>query len=154
MEQLVHVPTHKQVHILDGIVYRPFDNIMLSSTVTNKLTSDHLAILCNLHLTVPEPITEQRLRRNINSIDKQQFSLDIKLELDFVGNPSAEHFHCCLCSILDNHAPLSSAIVHQHKYSPWYCEIFAELQATKRTRRKAERHWLSSKLTVHKEICS
>ena len=38
------------------------------------LTSDHLAILCNLDLTVPEPITEQRLRRNINSIDKQQFS--------------------------------------------------------------------------------
>ena len=152
MEQSVHVPTHKQGHILDWIVYRPDDNILLSSTVTNKLTSDHLAILCNLDLTVPEPITEQRLRRNINSIDKQQFSLDIKLELDFVGNPSAEQFHCCLRSILDNHAPLSSAIVRQHKYSPWYREICAELQAAKRIRRKAERRWLSSKLTVHKEI--
>ena len=152
MEQSVHVPTHKQGHILDWIVYRPDDNILLSSTVTNKLTSDHLAILCNLDLTVPEPTTEQRLRRNINSIDKQQFSLDIKLEFDFVGNPSAEQFHCCLRSILDNHAPLSSAIVRQHKYSPWYREICAELQAAKRIRSKAERCWLSSKLTVHKEM--
>ena len=101
LEQSVHVPTHKQGHILDWIVYRPDDNILLSSTVTKNRTSDHLAILCNLDLTVPEPTTEQRLRRNINSIDKQ-FSLDIKLELDFVGNPSAEQFHCCLGYILNS----------------------------------------------------
>ena len=90
LEQSVHFPTHKQGHILDWIVYQPDDNILLSSTVTNKLTSDHMAILCNLDLTVPEPTTEQRLRRNINSIDRQQFSLDIKLALDFVGHPSAD----------------------------------------------------------------
>ena len=59
LEQLVHVPTHKQGHVLDWIVYQPDDNFLLSSTVTNKLTSDHLAILCNLDLTVPEPTTEQ-----------------------------------------------------------------------------------------------
>ena len=70
LEQSVHVPTHKQGHILDWIVYRPDENILLSSTGTNKLTSDHLAILCNLDLTVLEPTTEQRLRHNINSIDK------------------------------------------------------------------------------------
>ena len=51
LEQSVHVPTHKQGHILDWIVYRPDDNILLSSTVTNKLTFDHLAILFNLDLT-------------------------------------------------------------------------------------------------------
>ena len=143
-------PTHKQGHILYWIVYQSDDNILLSSTVTKKLTSDHLATLYNLDLTIPEPTTVQRLRRNINSFDTQQFSLDIKLELDFVGNPSAEQFHCCPRSILDNHAPLSSAIVRQHKYSPWYREICAELRAATRIRRKAERRWLSSKLTVHK----
>ena len=129
MEQSVHVPTHKQGHKLEWILYRPDDNILLSSTVTNKLTSDHLAIICNLDLVVPEPITVQRLRRNINSIDRQQFSLDIKSELASISNPSAEQFHCCLGSILDNHAPLYLAIVRQHKYSPWYHEIFAELHA-------------------------
>ena len=118
--------------------------------VTNKLTFNHLAILCNVYLTIPEPTTVQRLRRNIISIDMHQFSLDLKSKLDFVGNPSAEQFHCCLRSILDNHAPLSLAIVRQHKYSPWYCEICAELQAAKRIRCKAERRWLSSKLTVYK----
>ena len=152
LEQSVHVPTHKHGHILDWIVYRPDDNILLSSTVTSKLTSDHLAILCKLDLTVPEPTNEQRLRRNINSIDRQQFSLDIKSKLDLVGHPSAEQFHRCLCSILDSHAPLSLETVRQHKYSPWYHKICAELQAAKRIRRKAERRWLSSKLTVHKEI--
>ena len=117
--------------IFDWIVYRPDDNILLSSTVINKLTSDHLAILSNLDLSIPAPTTVQRLRHNINSIDRQQFSLDIKSELDFVFNPSAEQFHGCLHSILDNHAPLSSPIVLQHKYSPWYREICAELQAAK-----------------------
>ena len=98
----------------------------------------HLAILCNLDLTVRESITVQRLRRNINSIDRQQFSIDIKSELDFVGNLSAEQFHCCLRSIFDNHAPLSSAIVRQHKYSPLYRENCSEMQAAKMIRRKAE----------------
>ena len=101
--------------------------IFCCQAATNKLTSYHLASLCHLDLTVPEPITVQRLKHNINSIDRQQFSLDINSELDFLGNPSAEQFHCCLHTILDNHAPLSSTIV-QHKYSPWYIEICAELQ--------------------------
>ena len=57
LEQSVSVPAHKQCHILDWIVYRPDDDILLSSTVTNKLTSDHMTILCNLDLTVPEPCT-------------------------------------------------------------------------------------------------
>ena len=152
LEQSVHVPTHKHGHILDWIVYRPDDNILLSSTVTSKLTSDHLAILCKLDLTIPEPTNEKRLRRNINSIDMQQFSLDIKLKLESVGNPSAEQFHCFLQSILDKHAPLSLEINRQNKFSPWYHEICAELQTAKRIRRKAERRWLSSKLTVHKEM--
>ena len=47
----------KQGHILDWIVYQSDNNFLLSSTVTNKLTSDHLAILCNLDLTIPEPTT-------------------------------------------------------------------------------------------------
>ena len=132
---------NKAIHLTGSV-----DNILLSSTVTNKLTSDHLAILCNLDLTVPEPTTVQRLRRNINSIERQPFSLDIKSELASISNPSAEQFHCCLRSILDNHAPVSSLVVRQHKYSPWYREICAELQAAKRIRRKAER------LKVHKEI--
>ena len=72
LEQSVHVPTHKQSHILDWVVYQTI-TFLLSSTVTNTLTSDRLAILCNLDLTVPEPTTEQRLRRNINSIDKRHF---------------------------------------------------------------------------------
>ena len=115
LEQSVYVLTHKQGHILDWIVYQSDDNILLSSTVTSKLTSDHMAIICNLDLTIPEPTSVQRLRCNINSIDRQQFPLDIIFELDFVGNPSAEQIHCCLCSILDNHAPSFSTIVHQHK---------------------------------------
>ena len=38
------------------------------------------------------------------------------------------------------------------KCSPWYSSISDLLQDAKMKRRKAERHWLTSGLTVHKEI--
>ena len=38
------------------------------------------------------------------------------------------------------------------KYSPWYNSISNLFQDAKMKRRQAERHWLTSGLTVHKEI--
>ena len=127
-----------QLHVSTFLIYTP--------------PHPHLAILCNLDLTILELTSVHKLRRNINSIDKQLFSLETKAELDSVGNSSAEQLHCCLRSILDSRASISSTIVRQHKYSPWYREICGELQVTKKIRHKAERHWLSLKMTFHKEI--
>ena len=42
--------------------------------------------------------------------------------------------------------------VQVHTYSPWYTSISDTLKVAKTERRKAERPWLTSGLTVHKEI--
>ena len=57
-----------------------------------------------------------------------------------------------LCSVLDKHASLCLCTVRTRKPTSWFssiAELFCEL---KRERRQAERRWLKSKLTVHKQI--
>ena len=67
-------------------------------------------------------------------------------------NPTAEQLDQCLRSILDKHAPATRSKVFEHKHAPWYNNISSKLRTAKRQRRKAERQWLSSGLTVHKQI--
>ena len=45
LAQSVNLPTHTRGHILDWIIYRPDDKILVSSSVSNELTSDHFALL-------------------------------------------------------------------------------------------------------------
>ena len=81
-----------------------------------------------------------------------QASADIKnnnLKLASIVNPTAETFHHCLQELLDKRSPFSSKLVQVHKCSPWYSSISDMLKDAKM---KVERHWLTSGLTVHKEI--
>ena len=48
LAQSVNLPTHTHGHILDWITYRPDDKILLSSSVSSELTSDHFTLLCSL----------------------------------------------------------------------------------------------------------
>ena len=42
--QSVNLPTHTHGHILDWIIHRPDDKILLYSSVSNELTSDHFTL--------------------------------------------------------------------------------------------------------------
>ena len=54
--------------------------------------------------------------------------------------------------LLDTHAPSTQRQVTRRHRSPWYSSIALELRSMKRERRHAERRWLSTGLTIHKEI--
>ena len=55
-------------------------------------------------------------------------------------------------SVLDKHAPLCRCTVLTRKPTPWFSSIAEQFCGLKRERRQAERRWLKSKLTVHKQI--
>ena len=134
------------------IVYRPDDNIMVSSSVSNKLTSDHFTLLCSLDMSIPNPPSEPIIKRNLNSINRDKFSHDISTYTASKSHHSAEQLNEFLRSLIDMHAPTTQTRAPLHKSDPWYCEIRDQLRSAKKVRRKAERRWISSGLTVHKQM--
>ena len=52
----------------------------------------------------------------------------------------------------NNHAPRCRCTVRTRKPTPWFSSIAEQFCELKRERRQAERQWLKSKLTVHKQI--
>ena len=54
--------------------------------------------------------------------------------------------------VCTKHAPMNNCKVSDKKCAPWYDNISDTLRAAKNSRRKAERRWRSSGLSVDKEI--
>ena len=77
---------------------------------------------------------------------------EINLKLASIVNPTADTFHQCLSALLDKHSPISSKLVHVHTCLPWYNSISDMLKVAKMEGCRAERHWLTSGLTVHKDL--
>ena len=57
-----------------------------------------------------------------------------------------------LCSVLDKHAPLCRCTVSTRKPAPWFSSIAEQFCELKQEYRQAERRWLKSKFTVHRQI--
>ena len=113
----------------------------------------HLTILfLSLDLRIPDPPSIESSFRNIKCIDRHQLASEINLKLASIVTPTADTFHHCLWALLNKHSPVSSKLVQVRKCSPWYNSISDLLRNAKIKRRQAERHWLTSGLTVHKEI--
>ena len=63
-----------------------------------------------------------------------------------------DQFNTVMQYLLNTHAPSSLRQVTHCHHSPWYSSIALELCSMKQERRHAERRWLSTGLTIHKEI--
>ena len=131
LAETVNLSTHMHGHILDWIIYRPDDNILVSHSVSNKLTSDHFALLCSLDLRIPDPHTIKSSFRNIKCSDRHQLASEINIKLASIVNPTADTFHLCLRALFDKHSPISSKLVQVHKCSPWYSSISDMLKGAK-----------------------
>ena len=77
---------------------------------------------------------------------------DIKQCLDSAVLLTAAQLDSVLHSVLNKNAPMNNCKVSDKKCAPWYDNISNTLRVTKISRRKAERRWRSSGLTVDKEI--
>ena len=104
LTQSVTEPTHNQGHLLDLVLSKQSDNILLSTKLHHGLTPDHTAILCKLDESVPLQEPETFLYRCLNKIDTNTCKQDLS---DVISpNSSISDYNNHLRSVLDKHAPL------------------------------------------------
>ena len=90
--------------------------------------------------------------RNIRTIDRQAFKADSPPWSLTLDQPTADQLNDQLHALLDRHGPATQRKVPQRRSSPWYSAVASQLRALKRKKRRAERQWLRSGLTVHRQI--
>ena len=106
--------------------------------------------MCKHDVSVPVQKPETFSYRCLKKIDTGAFKQDLSHAVSQVSSISDYNNH--LCSVLDKHAPLCRCTVRTRKPTPWFSSIAEQFCELKRERRQAERRWLKSKLTVHKQI--
>ena len=155
MTQHISEPTQQAGHILDWIMSRQHANpatgnsLILSTSLTSALPSDHSAILCSLDISPPTRTKHTVTRRNLKSINLDTFSSDASRLLSEKSQNLTEHFDTTLRHLLDTHAPATTRHLPNRPPAPW---LTPEIAHAKRARRRAERRWRKTKLTVHKQI--
>ena len=155
MTQHISEPTQQAGHILDWIMSRQHANpatgnsLILSTSLTSALPSDHSAVLCSLDISPPTRTKHTVTRRNLKSINLDTFSSDASRLLSEKSQNLTEHFDTTLRHLLDTHAPATTRHLPNRPPAPW---LTPEIAHAKRARRRAERRWRKTKLTVHKQI--
>ena len=121
--------------------------------MTASFTDLHLTtlpLLCRLDIPKPLSQLETTQFRSLNKIDKTSFKQDLAESI--TPHTPITDFSKQLRSILDKHALLPHRTVRKRKPTPWFSSISEPFCKVKREGRRAERRWLKSKLTVHKQI--
>ena len=94
-----------------------------------------------------------RTTRNLRAIDREQFREDAASLATVQPDITADQFNTEMHRLLDTHAPSTQRqVTCRRRRSPCYSSIASELRSMKQERRCAERRWLSTGLTIHKEI--
>ncbi|GFR77663.1 ATP-dependent DNA helicase [Elysia marginata] len=101
------------------------------------------------------PSKERTVVTRSKDIDHAKLSIDLSTKVQEIPIDSAcdkvEAFNAIMTNILDKHAPLKSRTVTDKPAAPWRTATIKEAKAE---RRRAERTWKASKLTVHMDILS
>ena len=149
-------PTHRSGHTLDLIITRAEEDVASHFSVFDPAISDHSAVSCKLSL--PKTAFERRevCYRKLKSIDIG------KLREDIENSPLADpvsvsgdlddlicQYNTVLSELLEKHAPLKKHMVTLRPAALWYTDA---IRTEKRKRRKLERRWRASGLTVHREV--
>ena len=151
LSQLVSQPTHKHGHTIDSVIVRESDNLVNSIKVNDRIRSDHFPVVFSLDLSKPTRSRKHVERRVLSSIDFISFASDAADRLSHVPDSADKvaEYNSTLRQLLDERAPLSKRLVPDRPFAPWYCQ---EILIAKRERRRAERLWRSTRLTVHRQI--
>jgi hypothetical protein len=102
-------------------MYRPSDNLVKSSGVSQLLKSDHYTITCELNIESPRTQPVFKNVRSLRTIDTVAFKADIEDSLLTVS--SAADLDSALRSVLDKHAPSQRRAVRTGKEEPWYEDV-------------------------------
>ena len=150
LQQIVSCPTHRLGHTLDVLITNdPLSVLDLS--VVDKALSDHFCINFRLSLAHPGPMKKTVTSRSLRKIDPTTFKADIvhALSTDTVSSIDTETYNHKLREVLDKHAPLVSRRVSDRPSAPWMNDTIIQ---ARQERRRSERQWRRSGLTVHRQI--
>ena len=153
---LVFYILHKSGHTLDLIITRSDECFASNFLVTDPVLSDHFSVTCTLTLAKPSFERKEISYRKLKSIDMQRFRDDLdKLLVNTVDENSmdisvvAHDYNKLLSDLLDKHAPLKTRFITLRPAAPWYTD---DIKLEKQKRRRLERRWRSSGLTVDREL--
>jgi len=156
LTQLVTVPTHKSGHTLDLVICREDEKILNNLTIIDPVISDHLAVRCSLSLNKPAFERKELSYRKLRSMDLSKLKDDIANSdlLLSVNHPIeledlVDKYYSELSSVLNKHAPIKKRIITLRPASPWYS---TDIKVAKCKRRKLERRWRSTRLTIDREL--
>lgn len=155
LHQRVEEQTHDKGHTLDLVITRKEEADLVNNLEVCPLSGlDHYSISFTMPFKKPEPERKTTKSRNIKNIDIDQLSEDVT-NSKLVQDPPTDLNELVLCynstlrSLFDKHAPVTEKEVILRPNAPWYNE---SIKQAKQERRKAERKWAKSKLTIDKEI--
>ena len=152
LQQHVSESTHRDGHILDWVISRQDDNFVGACEVDSML-SDHCAIHFNLLCSKPHPPRKTVTFRNIKGIDTDSFKNDIRTS-ELYTTPASDvdakvdQYNNVLKQVLDKHAPEKTKRFAERDNRPWMCD---RISNAKKRRRRLERRWRRTKLTVHRQ---
>lgn len=140
--------THERGHTLDLVITRPSSSI--TSTQVDDMISDHNIVSCSFQMRKPSYPRRDVTYRKMRSIDHESFRADLHDSV-LLTDPAdtvetlAEQYDETLGALLDKHAPLKKKTLTIRPRSPWMCE---EILEARKVRRRLERRWRSSRLTI------
>ena len=162
LQQHIHEPTHVHGHTLDVVITRDTSNLVSDINVTDpglcdhmgRLTRDHYAVSFTANIAKPAPCWKTVSFRKLRSIDVESFKRDIAAStmLQQPGDSAdvlVKAYNDGLKSLVSAHAPLRTKTIVQRPGCPWYTD---DLHQAKHLRRKLERKWRNSRLTIDQQI--
>ena len=147
LSQFITEPTQTFGHTLDVLICRD-DSCPSDVTVTDDLISDHKTIYFSVGLSLAKPQKRVITARNLRSIDINDFKRDVA-EVVATVPADAASLNSALAEVLNKHAPSLSRRIASRASAPWMTE---EIREARKIRRRSERLWRNTRLTVHKEI--
>ena len=151
--QHVDKPTHNQGHTLDLVLTRSSELIISDITYNHSVISDHAMVVCHVSIAKPCAPKKTITARDWKQVDLAALQTDIVQQLHFPDGADVEKmvtiYNTVLRNIVNDHAPAKTKTVTVRTNTPWFT---SEIARAKRLRRKLERQWLKSGLTIHNEM--
>lgn len=154
--QHVNEPTHTKGHTLDLIITRENDECVFNTTV-DELISDHHAIHCNLRCSRPHPEKKITQYRNIKAVEPDKL-VNVVSKSIICQNPIenftnldelVDQYQHNLSKAIDSVAPIKKKLLVERPMVPW---INQDILNSKKQKRKYEKRWRKTRLTIHLQI--
>ena len=143
-------PTPRVNHTLDLIITRPNEKIASNFSIYDPVISNDLSIQSPQNPAVT--ITHLKLRaRNFDGLrqDIADSPLCLSDQPSLAIDERCIQYHTLLASILEKHAPLKTKAIILRPHAPWYTD---DIRVQKSRRRRLERRWRLSKLSVDRKV--